>query len=131
MTEKPVFGNNFPIARSNRNPYRSNSLTLEEQERLFAILTDLGDTALFKLALSTGVRREDIVRIEIGRIDFANRRLTFWRPRSAGTGRFPSPRRWRSSLTGMRGRGKGKSASSASQAGRPTISYSAASRRPG
>lgn len=61
-----------------RKAYRSNSLTIPEQEQLYSILDTLEDMALFRLALSTGIRREDIVKIETGRIDWDNRRLSFW-----------------------------------------------------
>lgn len=75
---KSVIGKSFPMRRRNRKAYRSNSLTIEEQDRLFNVLDSLEDMALFRLALSTGIRREDIVRIEVGRIDWNNRRLSFW-----------------------------------------------------
>lgn len=78
MEKKGVFGNNLPPQRAKRNAYRSNSLTLEEQERLYSVLDRLEDMVLFRLALTTGIRREDICAIETGRIDFDNRRLTFW-----------------------------------------------------
>lgn len=79
MQNNPVLGNNLPLLKVSRKPvYRSNSLTLEEQDRLLAVLDRLEDMALFKLALTTGIRREDIASIEIGRIDFENRTLSFW-----------------------------------------------------
>lgn len=77
-SEGGVVGKGFPRQRKSRKAYRSNSLTEEEQEKLYGVLDRLEDLALFRLALTTGIRREDIVKVEIGRIDFENRRLTFW-----------------------------------------------------
>lgn len=78
MVEKTFIGKPFPGKSASRKTYRSNSLTPEEQERLVSVLDTLEDMVLFKLALSSGIRREDIVGIEVGRIDLDLRRLTFW-----------------------------------------------------
>lgn len=79
MAETGFIGKQFPGKRTSRKPaYRSNSLSLEEQDRLYAVLDTLEDMALFKLAMTTGIRREDIVSIEVGRINYDLRRLTFW-----------------------------------------------------
>lgn len=61
-----------------KKTYRSNSLTIEEQDRLLNVTERFEDLALFKLALTTGIRREDIANIEIGGIDLKNRKLKFW-----------------------------------------------------
>jgi len=61
-----------------QKPYRSNSLTLQEQAALLQVTESFDDLALFKLALSSGIRREDIVGIEIGNINFEAKTLTFW-----------------------------------------------------
>lgn len=58
--------------------YRSNSLTWEEQEQLLLHTRSNEDHTIFKLALQTGIRREDIVNIEIGNVDLENRKLMFW-----------------------------------------------------
>ena len=73
-------GKNFPKEKANRKPkpYRSNSLTIEEQERLLSVTESFEDLTLFRLALSTGLRREDIANIEVGNIDLDNRQLRFW-----------------------------------------------------
>ena len=73
-------GKNFPIYLQSRKskPYRSNSLTIEEQERLLSVTETFEDLVLFKLSLSTGIRREDVCSIEVGNIDLENRRLKFW-----------------------------------------------------
>jgi len=54
------------------------SLSEEEQERLFNSIETFEDLVLFKLALTTGIRREDIVGIELGGVDLNNRTITFW-----------------------------------------------------
>jgi integrase len=64
-------------ARSGK-PRRSNSLTIEEQNQLLSVTETFEDLALFKLALTTGIRREDIASIELGNVDLDNRRLRFW-----------------------------------------------------
>lgn len=73
-------GKNLPTEKVSRKPkpYRSNSLTIDEQERLLSVTESFEDLTLFRLALSTGIRREDIVNIEIGNIDLDNRQLRFW-----------------------------------------------------
>ena len=73
-------GKNFPREKVNRKPkpYRSNSLTIDEQESLLSVTESFEDLTLFRLALSTGIRREDIVSIDVGNIDLDNRRLKFW-----------------------------------------------------
>lgn len=73
-------GKEFPTQRIDwkHRLYRSNSLTIEEQERLLSSTDTFEDLTLFRLALTTGIRREDIAQIEIGNIDLENRRLKFW-----------------------------------------------------
>jgi len=80
MESDSGFGSLFPVNNANRKPkpYRSNSLTIEEQERLLSCTETFEDLCLFRLALSTGIRREDIVGVEIGNIDLPNRKLKFW-----------------------------------------------------
>jgi integrase len=57
---------------------RSNSLNSYEQDRVLEKADSYEDIALIKLALSTGIRRADIVKIELGNIDLENRELKFW-----------------------------------------------------
>jgi len=80
MEKDTSIGQNFPIYLQGRKskPYRSNSLSIEEQERLLSVTDTFEDLVLFRLALSTGIRREDITGIEVGNIDLENRRLRFW-----------------------------------------------------
>jgi len=58
--------------------YKSNSLNLKEQEKLLSVIDNFEDLTLLKLALSTGIRREDITNIDIGNIDLENETLKFW-----------------------------------------------------
>lgn len=57
---------------------KSDSLTIEEQDKLLSVVETFGDLCLFEIELSTGIRREDIVKIEVGSVDLENRKLTFW-----------------------------------------------------
>lgn len=57
---------------------KSDSLTSTEQDMLLNVIDKYEDHALFTLALTTGIRREDIVSIEIGNVDLENRKITFW-----------------------------------------------------
>lgn len=76
---KSTIGKGLPFdAMGRKKPYRSNSLTIEEQERLLSVTETFEDLCLFRLALTTGIRREDIASIEIGNIDLEGRRLKFW-----------------------------------------------------
>lgn len=58
--------------------YRCNSLSVEEQDKLLSVIDNYEDLALFKLALNTGIRREDITSIELGGLDLEARTLRFW-----------------------------------------------------
>jgi integrase len=56
----------FPGGNANRKPYRTGEFSLTEAEivRLFASARSYGDEVLLRLAIGTGIRREDVVRIE-------------------------------------------------------------------
>lgn len=58
--------------------YRSNSLTIEEEEVFFSVLDDFEDMALFQLELTSGIRREDISNVEKDLVDLENKQLKFW-----------------------------------------------------
>lgn len=60
------------------NTRKSDSLTLEEQDRLLNVIDTYEDLALFKLVLNTGIRREDIVGIELGNVDLDAGKITFY-----------------------------------------------------
>lgn len=78
MGNDTSIGKSFPTQRVNRKPYRSNSLSIQEQEMLLSVTESFEDLTLFRLVLSTGIRREDIVNIEIGNLNLDNRTLRFW-----------------------------------------------------
>ncbi len=42
------------------------------------VIETFEDLALFRLELTSGIRREDIVNIELGNVDLENRKITFW-----------------------------------------------------
>jgi len=54
------------------------SLTKIEVDRLLAEITDLKDLTLFKMALSCGLRREDIVRVKVADINFCEAEMSFY-----------------------------------------------------
>jgi integrase len=51
---------------------------VEEQERLLAAAPTLKDLALFRIALTTGIRRADLANIRKGDVDLKNRKIKFW-----------------------------------------------------
>jgi len=54
------------------------SLTFEEVQLLIDACETLEEKALIEVAIATGIRRSDIVEIEINRIDLDNHKLVFW-----------------------------------------------------
>jgi len=58
--------------------YRSNSLNIEEQEKLLAASPSYENEVLFSLALYGALRRADVVGIEIANIDLKEKTLRFW-----------------------------------------------------
>jgi len=54
------------------------ALTREEIHRMLSLINSVYDEALIKLALATGIRREDIVRIELQNIDWEHGIIRFW-----------------------------------------------------
>ena len=54
------------------------SLTFSELQLVLINCNTLREKALIELAVTTGIRREDIVRIEINRIDLQQQKLIFW-----------------------------------------------------
>ena len=80
--KKETIGKDFPTEKDNRKSIsqtrRNVSLTIEEEERLLEVIETFEDLALFRIELTTGIRREDIANIEIGNVDLENRKITFW-----------------------------------------------------
>ena len=54
------------------------SLTLEEVQRLISVTDRIEIRALFELALTTGLRRGDIVDIDLARVDLDKGHVDFW-----------------------------------------------------
>lgn len=54
------------------------SLNEEQLQKLFATITDIRDLALLKLAAFSGIRREDIVAIELHNIDWNRGTIRFY-----------------------------------------------------
>ena len=57
---------------------KKESLTLDELKRVLEHCVTIEDELLIKLAVTTGIRREDIVNIEIMNIDLDRKTLSFW-----------------------------------------------------
>lgn len=53
------------------------SLTRGEFEKLISVIPHIEHLLLIKLAVATGIRRDDIVKIKIADIDFPTRRINF------------------------------------------------------
>lgn len=53
-------------------------MTLEEQYVFLSGIDNYEDLVLFKLAVTTGIRREDIVKIELSGLDMEQDTITFW-----------------------------------------------------
>lgn len=75
MKKDKSFGKPTHVSGGSR---KSDSLTLEEQNKLLSVIETFEDLTLFEIELTTGIRREDIVGIETGNIDLENRKITFW-----------------------------------------------------
>jgi len=63
-----------------RERYRSGekALTPREYELLISVIDRLDDEVLIKLAISTGIRREDLTSIKVSDIDLDELRLSFY-----------------------------------------------------
>lgn len=71
MTQPPRF-------RSDRNTSGQFSLTREEYDKLLAVTDNLEDELILKMAVSTGLRRDDLFAVQIANIDLDNGKLTFY-----------------------------------------------------
>lgn len=61
------------------------SLTEKELQVLYSNITNLRDLALIKLAVFTGIRREDIVAIELSNIDWSTGRISYYETKKRRT----------------------------------------------
>jgi integrase len=66
--------------RFRKERYKSGekALTRKEYDKLLAVIDNIEDEVLIKLAVSTGLRREDLTALKIADIDFDQGRLTFY-----------------------------------------------------
>lgn len=71
--------------------YRSGekSLTTAQVGKLLEVVTDLQDEALLRLALTTGIRREDIVAISSNDVNLENGTVTFYEQKKRRTKTVP------------------------------------------
>lgn len=65
------------ITRKERYKSGEFALTPKEVEQFLAVITDVRDLALFQVALSAGLRRDDIVNIKKADINFEEKKLAF------------------------------------------------------
>jgi len=74
-----------------RQKYRSGekSLTPNQVEKLFEHITDLQDLALIQLAVTTGIRREDIVKIKTNDVNLDSGLITFYESKKKRTKTVP------------------------------------------
>ncbi len=54
------------------------ALTLSQVNKLLSVITDLQDLAMIKLAISTGIRRGDIVKVKAADVNIENLSITFF-----------------------------------------------------
>jgi integrase len=84
--ENHAIGKELPHSGYNR---KSDSLTIDEQEKLLSVVETFEDLVLFGLELTTGIRREDITSIEISNIDIESRKISFWENKKRRTHTVP------------------------------------------
>lgn len=58
--------------------HKKESLTFEELQLVLSHCDTIENLALIQLAVTTGIRREDIVKIELMNVDLDRRIITFW-----------------------------------------------------
>ena len=60
--------------------FRTGRKTLTEAQlnKFLSVITDINHLALFKLAVSTGLRRGDIVKVRVNGFDYDNKSITFY-----------------------------------------------------
>lgn len=75
-----LLGKGVIIMRSSEESYRTGefALTDEEVEKLLGVSEDFKEHVFLKFAISTGLRRSDVVAIKWKDVDLVNRRITFY-----------------------------------------------------
>lgn len=64
--------------KTDRNPKFKESLTFTELKTVLNNCLTIEDRALIELGVTTGIRREDIVDIDIENVDLDKKRIKFW-----------------------------------------------------
>ena len=64
--------------KSERYTYGEKALTRSEYEKLVCVITDSQDELLIKMAVATGLRREDLCDIETNNINLKDKTLKFY-----------------------------------------------------
>jgi len=77
MPKKDMKNKEISVSR-HKKEHKKESLTFEELQRVLSVCETLEDKTLIELAVTTGIRREDIVNIGLSNIDLERRTLTFW-----------------------------------------------------
>lgn len=63
---------------SDRYKSGEKALTRQEYDKLIAVITDLQDELLIKMAVATGIRREDLCNIKFNDVLLKDSQLIFW-----------------------------------------------------
>jgi len=76
--------------------YRSGekALTREEYDKLLSVVDNLEDELLFRLAVSTGIRREDICNITTNNIDLIEKTILFHESKKDKREKIPKEKRY-------------------------------------
>jgi len=64
--------------QSDRYKSGEKALTREEYDKLIAVITDLQDELLIKLAVATGIRREDLCNLKFDNVNLIDAKLTYY-----------------------------------------------------
>jgi integrase len=75
-----ALGNALPRVSATRETYKTgrDALTPDEVTAVLAHVTSYPDEFLLRLAIATGIRREDLVRIQVHDVDAAVGTIGFW-----------------------------------------------------
>ncbi len=63
--------------QSDRYKSGEKALTKPEYEKILSVTTDLQDELLIRMAVATGLRREDLCNIEVAKINLEDKTLLF------------------------------------------------------
>lgn len=63
--------------QSDRYKSGEKALTKQEYDKLLSVITDLQDELLIRMAVATGLRREDLCNVEVAKINLEDKTLLF------------------------------------------------------